>query len=322
MNFILALNAGSYQAKGQKEQGGIKELPIHLIPPVLYLRDLMPCHLKKSDSRASQPEHSFPELHLEKMTCESCHIPYKDKPALAAIDNATTGKTIGYQTVEFGSGDSLNPGRDRRDIPKTRWYPAFLWFKGKIKPVDPMLTVWWGDWDRASHRVIPIYLWRIRDFTGANARNQFTMTNAALLSALKGSREVNTLPEIETYLCSLATAKDHYGSLLISHTAVLVKGGSIYYMENNQLHRRLMPTHEGGFTCCEPFDLSHNIVSGKDALGAGGCKACHTRPSPFFNRKVLKDPFGESGKPIYQEVWELLGYSREKMQKLTQAQEK
>jgi len=98
---------------------------------------------------------------------------------------------------------------------------------------------------------------------------------------------------------------------------VLVKGDNIYYMEKNQLHVGPMPEHEGGFTCCEPFALSHNIVSGKHALGASGCKECHTRPSPFFNHKILKDPFGVDGKPVYQEAWQLLGYSKEKIQKLT-----
>ena len=45
--------------------------------------------------------------------------------------------------------------------------------------------------------------------------------------------------------------------------------GMIYYMENNQLNKAYMPTRDGGFKCCEPFDLSHNVISGKFALGAG-----------------------------------------------------
>jgi len=101
------------------------------------------------------------------------------------------------------------------------------------------------------------------------------------------------------------------------HTPVLVKGGMIYYMENNQLNKANMPTRDGGFKCCEPFDLSHNVVSGKYAIGAKGCKDCHTKPSPFFNRKVLLDPFNRDGRPLYQVQWEILGYSRERMKELT-----
>jgi len=276
------------------------------------------CHLEGKDSRAPKPEHPFSDIHIEKMTCESCHIPYKDTPATAAIDNATTGKTIHYLTSRLISNDPLNPAYRLAGISKTRWYPAFLRYKGRIKPIDPMQSVWWGDWDRASHRVIPIFLWRIRDFTGAVVKNKFSISNAVLLKALNGSKEVNRLNEIETYLRLLLKAKDRFGAPLVYHTPVLVKGGMIYYLENNQLHKETMPCHEGGFTCCEPFALSHNIVTGEFALGAAGCVECHSSPSPFFNRKVLKDPFGENGKPIYQEAWQLIGYSKEQMLKLTE----
>jgi len=275
------------------------------------------CHLEAKDKRAPQVKHSFPDVHLKKITCEACHIPYKDKPALAVIDNATSGKTIGYQTHEMVSNDHLNPDLKLSHVPATRWYPAFVRYKGKIKPVDPMQSVWWGDWDRESHRVIPIFLWRIRDFTGAGPGNRFSVNNAVLKRVLNGSKEVNTLEEIETYLTSISKAVDRYGCPLVCHTAVLVKGSIIYYMEHGELRKEPMPKHEGEFICCEPFDLSHNIVGGNMALGANGCQDCHTTPSPFFHRKILKDPFNEDGKRVYTEAWELLGYSREEMLRLT-----
>ncbi|MGD9412892.1 MAG: hypothetical protein PVJ54_13595, partial [Desulfobacterales bacterium] len=80
------------------------------------------------------------------------------------------------------------------------------------------------------------------------------------------------------------------------------------------------PSKDGGFKCCEPFILSHNVASGKDALGSEGCQACPTRPSPFFNRKVLIDPFGQDGRPIYKAQWKILGYSKKRMEALTQDQ--
>ena len=91
----------------------------------------------------------------------------------------------------------------------------------------------------------------------------------------------------------------------------------IYYMENNQLNKANMPTRDGGFKCCEPFDLSHNVVSGNHVIGAKGCKDCHTKPSPFFNRKVLLDPFNRDGRPVYAEPWKKLGYSKKRMKELT-----
>ena len=180
-----------------------------------------------------------------------------------------------------------------------------------------MQAIWWGDWDRASHRVIPIPLWRIRDFTGANAKNNFSITNFALLETLGGSKAVNTAEEIQTYLKAITEGKDRFGCRIVYHTPVLVKGGMIYYLEYEQLNKALMPTHDGGFKCCEPFDLSHNVLGGKHALGAKGCKECHWKPSPFFNRKILIDPFDRDGRPVYKEAWEILGYSKKRMEELT-----
>ncbi len=76
----------------------------------------------------------------------------------------------------------------------------------------------------------------------------------------------------------------------------------------------------GWFKCCEPFDLSHNVVSGKHAIGSRGCKDCHTEPSPFFNRKVLIDPFNRDGRPVYKEQWEIFGYSKNRTKELTREQ--
>jgi hypothetical protein len=168
--------------------------------------------------------------------------------------------------------------------------------------------------------VIPIVLWRIRDLTGANLKNKFSVTNLAILEALNGSRSVNTSEEIKIYLEVISKGTDRYGCRIAYHTPVLVKGGMIYYLENNQLNKAIMPTRDGGFKCCEPFDLSHNVVSGRAALGSKGCNDCHTRPSPFFNRKVLLDPFDTDGRPVYKEQWEIFGYSKNRMKELTKEQ--
>ena len=275
------------------------------------------CHLKAADSGAPRPGHKFPDLHIKKIACETCHIPYKVNAATSVMDNATTGHSIRYLTADFLSNDPLNPAQPCQSFPKKGWCPAFVKYKGKIKPVDPMQVVWWGDWDRSSHRVIPIVLWRIRDFTGAELKNNFSITNYALLEALNGSTEVNTAEEIKTYLKAISEAKDRFGCRIVYHTPVLVKGGMIYYLDHNQLNKALMPTRDGGFKCCEPFDLSHNVVGGEFALGSKGCKDCHWKPSPFFNRKILIDPFNRDGRPVYKEAWEILGYSKKRMEKLT-----
>lgn len=279
------------------------------------------CHLNGADERAPIPGHTFPEHHLEKMYCETCHIPYKADSVTAVIDNATTGASIRYTAKNITSPPSPASGQGTSGIPADNWLPGFIRYEGKIKPINPMQVIWWGDWDKGSHRVIPIILWRIRDFTGACAENNFSITNYTLLNALDGSKEVNTFKEIETYLNALSQAKDRYGCNMVCHTAVLVKGGMIYYNEFDELRKAPLPSDEGGFRCCEPFDLSHNVAL-KTALGSNGCKDCHASPSPFLNRKILIDPFDHEGNAVYTEAWELLGYSRDRMMELSVPREK
>ncbi|MFZ7113138.1 MAG: hypothetical protein ACOWYE_15760 [Desulfatiglandales bacterium] len=275
------------------------------------------CHLKGADDRAPRPDHPFPDLHIKQMYCETCHIPYKGDSAVAVIDNATTGMSIRYSAKELSPSHLSVAGPSVLNCPDNCWLPAFVRYKGKIKPVNPMQVIWWGDWDKASHRVIPIILWRIRDFTGARVENNFSITNYTLLEALDGSKEVNTYQEIETYLNGLSKAKDRFGCPIISHTPVLVKGGMIYYLEFDELHKAPLPiTEDAGFRCCEPFDLSHNVV-GSNGLGSNGCKDCHARPSSFFNRKILLDPFDQKGRAVYKEAWEIMGYSKDRMMELS-----
>jgi len=275
------------------------------------------CHGNGAASRAPTPNHDFPDLHINKMYCEACHIPYKVNTATCVIDNATTGKSIRYPAQKFLTNNPLDARQTCKDAPENTWCPGFVKFNGKIKPVNPMQVIWWGDWDQVSHRVIPIILWRIRDFTGAEAKNNFSITNYTLLEALDGSSEVNTTEEIKTYLKALSEARDRFGCRVVYHTPVLVKGGMIYYLRFDELHHAPMPKHDGGFGCCEPFDLSHNVVGGNAALGSKGCDECHARPSPFFNRKVLIDPFDNEGKPVFKEAWEIIGYTKERMLELT-----
>jgi hypothetical protein len=51
------------------------------------------------------------------------------------------------------------------------------------------------------------------------------------------------------------------------------------------------------------------------ALGAKACADFHIRPSPFLNRKILMDPLGEYGKPLYKEARQILGYFKKRLAK-------
>jgi hypothetical protein len=261
------------------------------------------CHLATSADR--DPNAPAPptltvhnSTHLGIMSCEMCHIPYKEDPADLVVDNSVTGATVSYQTGTFLSSDPLDPS----NADKSRWYPSFVGKKDsdgayRIFPVKLLLSVWWGDWDQngtpadLSDDVIkPIPLWRVRQGVAGLA---------------PADNKVNTDAEILTYINAL-TANDSHGNQIAARP-VLVKGGKVYYADDGlvahfEYHGTGIKTESS-----HPFSVNHNVRSGAQALGTS-CGDCHAANSPVFDRKILVDPFDENGDPVYKTVREILGF--------------
>jgi hypothetical protein len=125
-----------------------------------------------------------------------------------------------------------------------------------------------------------------------------------------GVPEVNSLDEIKAFL-KVLKEKDKFENPVADYP-VLMKGGFLYQLDKKGEVEKMK--HEQ--TEALDFSLSHNVVSGPNALGARGCKECHSQKSSFFLRKVLIDPWDEKGKPVYIENWERLGIDNEKLSRL------
>jgi hypothetical protein len=251
------------------------------------------CHLSKDGNTAPHPaKHSFPPTHYTQIACESCHIPYKDKPGVLVVDNAATGKTIGYPTAKFLKFNKEKP---------KRWMPALKLHRGKIKPFKELVAIWWGDLDEKTGVVAPIPLWKIRGMSKPKPQDD----NG------DGKPEVNTASEIKTFLVAIKNAKDKFGTPIAKNPA-LVKGGRIYKLAGENL------THyEDHQAESHGFSLSHNVLDSSVAVGKKGCQECHSKDSSFFFRKVLVDPYGEDGKPVFKPTWTLMGYTKDQVKHFT-----
>lgn len=248
------------------------------------------CHFKRKDRRAPRPRHPFSPRHLRRIACQTCHIPYRSVSADLVYDH-TTGETRIYETSTFSPPSGSRPNL---------WYPGLRDLKGKIFPVKSALPIYWGDLDEKRDVVRPIPLWKIREMKKPSLKDD----NG------DGIPEVNNLEEIRSFLIALR-GKDRYGHP-IADLPVLLKGGFLYRLDRKGGVEKV--PHDRA----KPIDLSlnHNVRPGGLALGAKGCKECHTRNSPFFLRKILVDPFDERGRPVYIEAWEGLGIDRERLSRL------
>lgn len=252
------------------------------------------CHYKRKDRKAPRHRHPFSPRHLRRIACQTCHHPYRSVPAELVYDH-TSGETQIYETLTFSPSSGF-----KQQI----WYPGLRELKGKIIPVKSAIAIYWGDLDEKTNAVRPIPLWKIRDLKKPSLRDD----NG------DGIPEVNSLEEIRAFLIALK-GKDRFGNA-IADLPVLLKGGFLYRLDKRGGVEKI--PHDQARPI--DFSLNHNVRPGSIALGAKGCKECHTKNSPFFLRKELVDPFDERGKPIYIEAWERIGIDKEKLARLLMEQ--
>lgn len=251
------------------------------------------CHLKKADGKAPYPKkHSFPPLHYDKISCQACHIPYKDVPGELVFDNATSGQTIILPTDRFLHYDTRFP---------QRWLPALKVHRDKIRPFKELASNSWRDLDEKTGIVAPIPLWKIRDLKKPILNDD----NG------DGVPEVNSPEEIKAFLLAIRDSTDRFGKPITRHPA-LAKGGKIYKLAGDDL---VSYKDEQGDS--HGFNIDHNVLPANQALGANGCQECHSGNSSFFYRKVLVDAYDEHGKVLFKPAWEFMGYTAEEVKGLT-----
>jgi len=283
------------------------------------------CHVDGADPAAPAPSNSIhTATHLAAMACQFCHIPFKRGPASLAIDNATTGSTINYNTDEFLSSDQVDPTAGDT----SRWYPSASVRQDsdgamRLFPDKLLLSMWWGDWNDdgdfapdAGEVIGALYLWKVRG-----------IVSSAVLTANDdnndGKPEVNTDAEIQAYLLAIQGGNDQNGQPLVQGRACLVKGGQVYYLDAGNAVASFDLAGSGVEAESEhPFSIDHNVLplDQSATLGLGGCGECHlfSGSAPVFERAILVDMSdgsaetgddGAGAKPVWSTLRQVSGVS-------------
>lgn len=291
----------------------------------LNLRSCRSCHLESSPTRHpdAPPVPGASLIHnagdgvegpLASMSCQACHIPYALTAGLVFRDITIPGAT--GTTTQYYSADPLDPAAADRHT----WYPALIWKTDsdgvqRLFPAAMWLNIYWGDWDTngtpgvlTDDVIAPLAAWRVAQVVGPTPLPVVTDDNG------DGQLEINRAAELRAYF-QVLQQPDVYG-VPVAARPVLVKGVRVWYADPDAPDGVASFDHRGTGIPITAYPylwgMDHNVLAAELAWGAGfppACGDCHRHDgrSLVFDRKILVDPYGLDGAPVYETVRQMTG---------------
>jgi formate dehydrogenase gamma subunit len=243
-------------------------------------RNCVECH-SVGHLGAPVPRHeTVRPSHLERIACESCHVPQLGRAA-AHGHETTTGRLLFHTRPEDagtpGEVGIWMPDYERRD-------------RDRIYPMNHFLATWWGNRD-ADGLIYPLFL-REQAAGWEQFADQIEDDDG------DGHFEVNREEEIRAGLEALAQVLE--GNQRFQRLRpVFIKAGYAHELdESGALVRTALegtPLEGSSFV---NFTINHNVAPTRMALGANGCADCHIGEAHFFKGARTIDLHGPEGGPV------------------------
>jgi len=243
------------------------------------MRSCRDCHTEGYKGATRMKHRGIRKDHLDKLSCEACHIPELKRSAVGAmfLNTGIFGKQGQTDAKAFGDEKPWKPAyvirkKDKDKIPR-------------ITPVNAMLNTLFTNKEE-NGIYTPLFLSEVE-----KAYHQCKDK----MSERKPAYDFHKPEDITLILSTLALTLD--GNRRFTAIAPQFHtGGRIYSLTSNK-----SLTIEDDTTWVKKlpyFSISHNVSPADKALGAGGCKDCHSNDSHLFNGLVVTDYFGDNGKPV------------------------
>ncbi|MGC8885528.1 MAG: multiheme c-type cytochrome [Verrucomicrobiia bacterium] len=288
------------------------------------LRSCFDCHITGWNN-ASRANHAWlPPLHMEKIACQTCHIPYRFvKSALVQASDAfinapyitPAGKrvwTFYDQEMNFWNHYGELEMFTQKDQPTDPTLPTLFVYKGKIYPGNRVHSMWVGYEENGKPGLNQLFM---KDFY-TMWKTHFDSKGAKYpqLSTIKddngdGAIEVNRPEEIDALLSAVKQYLTDTGFPLDGKRLVWVSDDKAYYSSKEFKTLPRKPYEATPYASVYKF--SHDVAPAKAALGARGCVDCHSFNSRFFERPILAVAFSETdARPLWMPNYTILGYSK------------
>jgi formate dehydrogenase gamma subunit len=249
------------------------------------MKNCKQCH-EQGFMGAPRPAHlSIRPNHLDKLACETCHIPTLHRAAAEGFD-VTTGTLVNYPKL---GAEKVGAYFD--------WKPRYArkHKDGKIWPVNNLLPIVYTNQDKDGI-YYPLFAQEIGKGYGK--------IKGQLQGKKPNKPELHTPAEIKLMLAALTEALKGNQRFQQVRPAYH-KGGQIHYL--NDKGEVVTAKDETWCGEGEGFNINHNVAPASLALGAKGCADCHSEQAQIFKGQIVTDLFGADGKPVFTRSGRLIG---------------
>ena len=252
----------------------------------------------------------LPDLHLDKLSCQACHIPQrKVKSALVQVSDVyNPGTKISpppkyvwtfydqnmYYWNHYGELSMFTA----KDQPSDPFVPEFAKYKGQIFPVNAVHSAWPGIYTEGEKGLGQPKMKDIYGMWTAHRKDKSRYPELAKITDDNSDTipEVNTSEEIDAFINSVTACLSDLGYDLKGKSVVWVNNDRMYL--NGRDYKMLDKETWESSPYASVYKYSHDVYPAKAGLGINGCTDCHSFKSDILFGKIVRYPFGEDGNPV------------------------
>ena len=263
----------------------------------------------------------LPPLHLEKIACQTCHIP--ERPVKAALVQAgdvfnpgtkipTNGKHLWTFYGPDGKywnhyGDLEMMGYD--DKPTDPFRPVLARYKGQIYPVNRVHGAWPGIEVEGETALMQPKMGDVYKMWMTHKADATKYPELSKIADDNGDDvpEVNRPEEIDALIQSVGQMLAEIRYPMEGKRVVWVMNDRVYTSGTEFRTLQMEPWEASPYGNVHKYN--HDVLPANAALGVNGCTDCHHPDSDFFFASSVKYLFDENAQPITQPQYRLLALS-------------
>ena len=263
----------------------------------------------------------LPDLHLDKLSCQTCHIPErKVKSALVQVSDVfNPGTKISPppkyiwtfydQNMNYWNHYGELSMFTAKDQPTDPFIPRYAKYKGQIFPVNAVHSAWpaiYTEGQKGLHQpnmkdIYGMWMAHKKDRSKYPELAKITDNNSDTIP------EVNTPEEVDAFINSVTACMADIGYDLTGKRIVWVNNDRMYL--NGKEYKILEKETWESSPYASVYKYSHDVFPAKAGLGTNGCTDCHSFRSDMFYAQIVKYPFGDDGNLLMEPQYKRLNMS-------------